>query len=237
VNARIFRERLLRRAKRSGVTIDADLTERLGIYYQLLATWNLKINLTGMDLRDPQDEAFDRLLIEPLVAAKHMAAGVKRMLDIGSGGGSPAIPLRLATPAARLAMVESKTRKSVFLREVLRELKLPGDEVITGRFEELLSHPELHEAHDVVTVRAVRVEPHLLTGLQAFLRVGGQLLLFRGPGRADGSDPVHPPLAWKATYPLVEPLRSRLIVLEKRMVGAAHAAPAVGNVTPGHPRH
>ena len=116
-------------------------------------------------------------------------------------------------------MVEAKTRKAVFLREAIRELQIGRAEVETSRFEELLARPELHEALDIVTVRAVRVEPRTLLSLQAFLRPGGQIFLFRGPGGADVAGAVTPPLAWQATYPLVESLRSRLVVLEKRPIG------------------
>ena len=141
------------------------------------------------------------------------------MLDVGSGGGSPAIPMALATPSIRLLMVESKTRKSVFLREAIRTLELQGAEVAASRYEELLSRPELHETNDLVTIRAVRVEPRLLSNLQAFIKPGGFLFLFRGATAADPAETVPPPLAWSATFPLLESLRSRLVVLEKRPVG------------------
>ena len=216
MNSREFKSRLLRRARRAGVALPDDVVMRLEIYYQLLATWNQKINLTGLNLIDPSDDAFDRLLIEPLVAAKHIPPGTVRALDVGSGGGSPAIPLKLASPQMNLLMVESKTRKSVFLREAVRALELENADVATMRFEELLSRPDLHERCDLVTVRAVRVEARVLAGLQAFLRPGGLLFLFRGPAGADSSDSLTPPLSWRATFPLVESLRSRLVVLEKR---------------------
>ena len=117
---------------------------------------------------------------------------------------SPAIPLALAVPGLRLLMVESKTRKSVFLGEAVRMLGLPGAEVANARFEELLAHPDLHEAHDLATIRAVRLESRVLMTLQAFARPGGLLFLFRGSGAADPSDTTTPPLVWKATYPLIE---------------------------------
>ena len=78
---------------------------------------------------------------------------------------------------------------------------------------------DLHEGHDLLTVRAVRIETRVLMNLQAFLKPGGHLFLFRGATGGDLSETVHPPLAWKATYPLIEALRSRLVVLEKRPVG------------------
>ena len=98
-------------------------------------------------------------------------------------------------------MVEVKTRKAVFLREAIRELSLSDAIVETSRFEELLSRPEMHEAADVVTVRAVRVEPRVLMTLQAFLRPGGQLLLFRGPGGGDVAESITPPLTGRRRFP------------------------------------
>lgn len=217
MTSREFQEKVTRRARRAGVVMPPDLLGHLESYYRLLATWNTKINLTGLNLRDLPPETIDRLLIEPLVAAKYVPINAKRILDAGSGGGSPAIPLVLAVPGLQLLMVESKTRKSVFLREAVRMLPLGSAEVETARFEELLARPDLHEAHDVVTVRAVRLETKVLKTLQAFAHPGGLLFLFRSS--AGGDETVTPPLAWRATYPLIESLGSRLVVLEKRPIG------------------
>jgi 16S rRNA (guanine527-N7)-methyltransferase len=217
MNAREFQERLMRRARRASVTLSAELGSKLEVYYRLLATWNQKMNLTGLNLAEPTPEALDRLLIEPLVAVRHAATGARQIIDIGSGGGSPAIPFALAIPGAQLLMVESKTRKSVFLREALRALEMNGSSVATSRFEELLSRPDLHETHDLLTIRAVRTEARVLMGLQALVRPGGQILLFKSSSGSDPADNVTPPLAWRATYPLIEALRSRLVVLDKRL--------------------
>jgi 16S rRNA (guanine527-N7)-methyltransferase len=211
---------LKRRARRAGVDLTPDLAVALERYYALLAKWTAKINLTSFDMEATgQDEAVDRLLIEPLIAARHVAPEATSMIDIGSGGGSPAIPLALATPRLQMRMVESKTRKAVFLREALRELDLARAQVETSRFEELLARPELHEGLDLLTIRAVRVEPRTLMSLQAFLKPGGQMFLFRGPSGTDLGGTVAPPLGWLATYPLVESLRSKLVVLRKNHIG------------------
>lgn len=220
MSLREFRERLARRAKKGGVTLIPGAADGLERYFQLLAKWNEKINLTAFRLQcGGSDESIDRLLIEPLVAATHIAVSARLVVDVGSGGGSPAIPLKLMTPALQLRMVEAKTRKAVFLREAVRELGLRDVQVESSRFEELLARPELHETQDVVTLRAVRVEPRTLMSLQAFLRPGGQLLLFRGAGGADLANTITPPLDLTATYPLVESLRSKLVVLTKTSVG------------------
>lgn len=216
---REFRDRLKRRARAAGLTLDANLAEKLEVYYQLLTKWNAKINLTAFKLTPEGDEtAIDRLLIEPLVAARYVAENARTLLDAGSGGGSPAIPLKLASENLHLRMVEVKTRKAVFLREAVRALGLRDAEVETSRFEELLPRPELHEALDLVSIRAVRVDTRTLLTLQAFLRTGGKLLLFRGSSRSELEDSPPPPLSWVATYPLVDTLHSKLVVLAKTRV-------------------
>ena len=182
---REFRDRLKRRAKAADIAVDPDLIAKLETYYQLLAKWNAKINLSAYRLTaDGEDEAIDRLLIEPLAAARYIPQNARTLLDAGTGGGSPAIPFVLAAPRLQLRMVEVKTRKAVFLREAVRSLGIANAEVETTRFEELLSRPELHETLDLVSIRAVRIETRTLLTLQAFLRPGGKLFLFRG---MDGS--------------------------------------------------
>ena len=218
MTSREFRDKLIRRGKRAGATISPDLAERLETYYRLLVVWNEKINLTGLRVGEFSPDAIDRLLIEPIVAARHVQPDAVRMLDAGSGGGSPAIPLALST-GLRLVMVEAKTRKSVFLREAVRALDMKDATVLTARFEELLSRPELHEAHELLTIRAVRLETRTFMTLQAFVKPGGQLFLFRGSAAGDPQGALTPPLSWVATYPLLESAQSRLVVLAKRLIG------------------
>jgi len=213
LTAREFSDRLSRRARRVGIVLPAELVDRLRLYYELLAKWNDKINLTGLNLSERSPEAIDRLLIEPLLAARY-AGRATSIIDIGSGGGSPAIPFALAIPGAALTMVEAKTRKSVFLREAARALEMDMVVVLTARHEALLARPELHEAFDVLTIRAVRVEIRTLATLQAFVKPKGRILHFCAQGD-EVTAAVAPPLVLAGTYPLVEWLRSRLAVYEK----------------------
>ena len=189
----------------------SELAVRLGAYYELLSSWNRKINLTALD--NP-DEAIDRLLLEPIAATKQFPTPDANVMDVGSGGGSPAIPMKLAMPASKLTMVEVKARKSAFLREAVRNLALENTTVETNRYEELLARPELHEAFNVLSLRAVRVEVRTLLTLQAFVKPSGLMFMFRGPSGPDVPELV-PPLRWIATVPLVESLQSRLTVLQK----------------------
>ena len=204
-------QRLRRRAARAGLDPSGPLLENLLSYIGLLRRWNARVNLTALDAGD---EGLDRLIVEPLAAARHVAGPAPRVIDIGSGGGSPAIPLRLALPGGSLLMVEARARKAAFLREAGRRLGLADTAVEARRFEELAGQPSLQGAFDLLTLRAVRVDTTVLRGLQIFLRDGGELFLFKGPRREELAV-AEPPLVPHATYPLVPSLHCHLVVLRK----------------------
>lgn len=132
--------------------------QQLELYLQTLARWNRTINLTALPLAGFPDEALARLVGEPL-----MCAGMLRdrqpvkWLDLGSGGGSPAIPMTIALSTPGLTMVESRSRKVAFLREVVRCIDLEGTKVESRRIEELADTVDRHSV-DLVTIRAVRID-------------------------------------------------------------------------------
>ncbi len=217
MSAKRLRERIARRARNVGLEVAGPLLDGLETYFLELARWNRKINLTAFQLDDDgTDDAVDRLLIEPVAAARHIPANARSLMDIGSGGGSPAVPIKLARPELALTMVEVKVRKSVFLRQIARQLQLTATEVENSRFEELLARPALHEYFDVLSIRAVKLDTSKLMSLQAFVKPGGYLLNF-----AAGSAPLAPPppLRVRATHTLIPEHQSRLVVIQKQRVG------------------
>ena len=94
-------------------------------------------------------------------------------VDLGSGGGSPAIPLAIVKPELRLTMTESREKKAAFLREAVRSLRLNAE--VIGRFEGLLSYPP--GSVDLITARAVRIEDCVALAVH-LLSSSGRLLLF-----------------------------------------------------------
>jgi len=209
-----FREKLASRSKKAGITLESDVIQGLEAYFGLLQRWNRKVSLTSLPVDKLGDEAIDRILIEPLIASKYLPSRSAVVIDVGTGGGSPAIPMKIANPGISMRMVESKTRKAAFLREVIRHLGVEHTMVEGSRFEELLARPELHEAADVVTMRAVKAEKKTMMGLQAFLKPGGLLFLFRTNSTSD-SELFTPPLAWQANHPLLPALNSELAIFVK----------------------
>ena len=183
-------DRIAGRAALAGCEAPSNLTAELARYLSLLAHWNRTLNLTSLPLEPPTDEALDRLLIEPLVAAPHVRDVDRLCLDIGSGGGSPAIPLKIARPQIRLVMVEARARKAAFLQEAVRHLALADTSVETGRFESLLEREDLAGKADLVTVRAVRLDDKALAQVAKVLRPSGRLFWF-------AVEQTEPPPPWR----------------------------------------
>lgn len=161
--------------------VSEDQIAKLRTYVELLRVWNAKINLTGFSLADDLDEALDRLILEPVSAAALLPQSIQSVIDVGSGGGSPAIPLAIAVPRLSFTLVESNTRKCVFLREAIRATGLTSAAVRTERIEAMAAAPD-HQTFDAVTVRAVRLAPALIGHLSALVCPGGFLIYFDQAG-------------------------------------------------------
>ena len=161
------------RARLAGVLIPEVLADRLTAYYALLMRWNRKINLTALQ---DSPEAVDRLLLEP-VAAAPLLPSASVLIDLGSGGGSPAIPLGLALGVEHLVMVESRSRKAVFLREAAREVGLRAT-VEAVRFEVLADAGTHHGTGGIVSLRAVRPDAETLRLAWSLTKPDGVVALF-----------------------------------------------------------
>ena len=214
-----FRDRIARRTRRAKAPIALDMLDPLEAYFRLLTHWNAKVNLTALPLDAPTDETFDRLLVEPLCAAKQLPTDTPSIwFDLGSGGGSPAIPLKIARPALRLTMIESKERKSAFLREVVRALGLTDTFVETERFEVAAAKPEFIANADIVTVRAVKADTELFLTAGRMLKDGGRLMMFR-PAHSPSPDP--PGFLHVTTVPLID-LPQSFLTIYRRMFHVEH---------------
>jgi len=174
-----FGPRLTGRASEFGLTLSRPQLAQLEAYVRLLERWNTRINLTALHLHPLTDHALARLLLEPLIAAEHVADSPTPWIDLGSGGGSPAIPLKILRPRLRLTMVESVGKKAAFLREAVRTLALADVDIENIRAEELAAIPRCQRRAELVTARAVRGNVALLQAAWDLLSPTGFFWLFR----------------------------------------------------------
>ncbi len=197
------------RALCAGVALDDAAAAQIASYLVLLRRWNARMNLTSLDVAA---QAMDRLIIEPLAAAPHLPRDAS-LIDIGSGNGSPAIPLRIARPDLRwVRLVESRARRSAFLRHAVREVPLRHVVVENDRYEALLERPDLCGVHDIVTLRGIAWDADVLRQLGRFVRPGGLIWLFVSAAM-DTASHLGPPIEEVASHPLHATLRSRLIMV------------------------
>lgn len=172
-----FSDRLVARAAALGIEVARSHSDQLRRYYELLRRWNSRMNLTALPLEEaPTTDVLDRLFMEPLIAATLVEDEPIEWLDVGSGGGSPAIPLKVVRNQLNLTMVEARARKAAFLREATRNLNLPNVEVLAERVE-MLSEP-MAGAVDLITIRAVRMDLDLLHVFRRLLDMDGRLMIF-----------------------------------------------------------
>lgn len=117
--------------KALGLDLPADVQERLLTYAAFLEKWNRTYSLTA--LRDPKlavsHHLLDSLAIMPYVSSS-------TLLDVGSGGGQPGIPLAIARPDLAVTLLDSNGKKTAFLQQAAIELGLKNVQVVTARVEE-----------------------------------------------------------------------------------------------------
>ncbi len=156
--------------------------DRLDLYKRLLLAWNEKINLIGPEARANLDEH----IAEALAAAEILKPSGE-VLDFGSGGGLPAIPMAIVWPEARFHLVEADKRKWAFLKHVVRECGLNA--VVYGdRLARALTRfpPDLR--FSLVISRAVGNAEEWLPPLADHMESEGRAALFQGSSDAS---PMH----------------------------------------------
>ena len=162
-----------------GLAFEPDELARLGAYLARLIDANRRFNLTR--ITDPE-EAWTRHVLDSLALLPWvLQSGAERLLDVGSGGGLPGIPLAIAAPHLAVTLLESTGKKARFLEETAAALGLDRVAVACERAETLAHDRHGHrEAYDVVTSRAVGRLPVLLELTVPFVRRGGLVLAIKG---------------------------------------------------------
>lgn len=171
-----------------GVSVDAELADRLDTYARLLVEWNEKMNLTA--ITEPGAMVVKHF-VDSLSAASLLPEGPLRLIDVGTGAGFPGVPLALCRRDIQLTLLDSLNKRLIFLETLCRELDLPV-KLIHARAEEGGRRPELREKFDVAAARAVASLPVLCEYCLPFVRPGGMFLAMKGPeGEAEQTAAGH----------------------------------------------
>ena len=142
-------------------------------YYQNLISWNQKFNLTA--ITDKKEVAVKHFL-DSVIAQKYFPYGAS-VVDVGSGAGFPAIPLKIVRSDLSITMLEALNKRVNFLQDTLAVLDLPG-KALHLRAEDAAYGP-MRESFDVATARAVTNTKQLVQYLLPLVKVGGSAILYK----------------------------------------------------------
>jgi 16S rRNA (guanine527-N7)-methyltransferase len=165
-----------------GVALDDGATKKIAAFLAMLLAMNERMNLTAIT---NENEAWTRHALDALSLLpelESLGAGAS-VIDVGSGGGVPAIPLAIVRSDLRFTLVEATKKKAWFLEEVARSLSLTNVTVRAERAE-ALARPPLAKKFDAVTARAVAKIDELIPWTAPFAKSGARLLFIKG-ARAD----------------------------------------------------
>jgi 16S rRNA (guanine527-N7)-methyltransferase len=166
-------------AESIGIDFEPGDLDQLGAYLDRLLDTNRRFNLTAITNPDEAwiKHIFDSLTLLPLIAS----AEARTVIDVGSGGGLPGVPLAIVLPDVHFTLLEATGKKATFLRETVAALELTNVEVISDRAEAAGRDRErFRERFDIAVSRAVGKLATLIEITSPFVKVGGFVLAIRG---------------------------------------------------------
>ena len=137
-------------AKNLDIQIDKRKIEKFAIHALELMKWNQKTNLTA--ITDPFEVAIKHFL-DSIVPVKIIPSNAS-LLDIGSGGGFPGIPLKIILPSLSVTLIDASRKKVSFLKHIIRILELKNIDALHIRAEEFANEPGVAKKFDVIISRA-----------------------------------------------------------------------------------
>jgi len=217
-----WEEIIINGAKYFDVKVGSKEAGQFSKHAEELIKWNSKTNLTA--ITDPLEVAVKHF-IDSLAPARIIPAG-SSMLDMGSGGGFPGIPLKIILPSLSVTLADSSRKKISFLKHVIRTLGLEGINACQARVEDL---SENKERFDVVICRAFSSLDKFIESALPVLAENGIMIALKGktsyketePGRLLGNDNKYEGLLYntkaiKYSLPYINSERSLIIMRRNR---------------------
>jgi 16S rRNA (guanine527-N7)-methyltransferase len=215
-------------AAAAGLSLPEERQQLLDRYLDLLLEANAVMNLTRIDDRAGAEVGH---IADSLTLLPHLPPGPHRLVDVGSGGGVPGLPLAIARPDVQITLVEATQKKAAFLTRTAAALGLANVKVLAERAE-TVAHGPLRESFDVAVARAVGVLNLLAEWCVPMVRKGGKLLAMKGARIVEELPAAEKALRILACGPA--------IVHAVKLPGAEHHViveiPKLGRTEPRYPR-
>lgn len=175
----LFCDTLGRGSRQMGLDLTRVQVEQMACHAIHLEKWNRHVNLTA--IKGPallaHKHFLDAVAIQPFI---HVTTG--QMMDMGTGGGFPGLPVKLLNPGIRMVLVDASRKKIHFLKHVIRMLKIDGIEAIHGRVDDLHKDPGFVGRFNGILARGL-ADLDRLAGLAGpLLAPNGILYALKSPG-------------------------------------------------------
>jgi len=170
---------LRRGIEKLNIELNVDQINSFVLYKELLKEWNEKINITS--ITDDIEIDIKHFLDSLTPAITKLFEGKKKIIDVGTGGGFPGLPLKIYNEELEVTLLDSLNKRIIFLNEVIKSLELKRIDAIHGRAEELGRKEEYREQYDIGISRAVASLDTLSEYCMPFVRKGGYFISMKGP--------------------------------------------------------
>ena len=166
-----------------GLIFDETMYNNFIQYKALIKEWNEKINLTAIT---EDEEIIKKHFIDSIKVFEYpYVKEATKIIDIGTGGGFPGIPMKIVKPKSSMVLLDSLNKRINFLNEVIDKLELKDIKTIHGRAEDFAQKAEYREEFDLAVSRAVANLTVLLELCLPFVKVGGYFVALKGPAIED----------------------------------------------------
>ena len=176
-----FTAELQKKAAKIGINIDRQKLSLFAMYYRELVFWNRLINLVS---ERSMGEIIERHFVDSLTPLPLLKQDSGCLLDLGSGGGFPGLPLKIMLPKLHVFLVDASRKKTSFLSNTARLLNLTETSVLRERIEDLVEREDFKRKFDTVISRAALKLDQMLVFSASFLKKDGQLIAMKGADAA-----------------------------------------------------
>ncbi len=161
------------------ISLNEDQKDKFTLFKELLQEWNEKIDITTIIEDDEVD--IKHFLDSLTLIDTDLFNGKSKLIDIGTGGGFPGVPLKIYNDKLDITLMDSLNKRITFLKDVITKLELESIDAIHGRAEEMGRTSEYREQYDICTSRAVAQLDVLVEYCLPFVKVGGYFVSMKGP--------------------------------------------------------
>ena len=145
-------------------------------YEKLLLEWNKKINLISRKTTSTENHILNSIFF----LSKYELKGNEKVIDIGTGGGFPGIPLKILYPDLKVTLLDSIKKKTTVVKDICEKLGFSDVDVIWGRAEEISKQEKYKNKFDRVIAKSVSTTANLYKWGKDFLKPGGEMVLIKG---------------------------------------------------------